>query len=605
MFVTPRVRLSRTGGVYITVLGSALIVSLLGLSALVGQRIQNRIVTASADMRQAQLNANTAAELAQLIMKQDTNWRTNRTNGDWFTNRNTSAGTCSLNVTDPLDGNLANDPDDPVVVLGIGYRGKAEQRMKLSVDSRQQPISSLRSAVAAGDTIDLSNDTLRTGGLISANTMAASLSQVYGSVEAVTVSGSTYNGTTTQINAGSRPTMPDWASVFQYYQDNGTQLDFNSLPTWSAINMGRNVGMESTVNSDDWTGTPPGIPTAQVSQSPDWKNSGSSSLKVTSRTDWYAGAAQRFDAFVKPGQQYYVEAWVNVSALLSARNFHVTIYTKGTGDASASFNVGPSGTVLSVLGIGVPAQLAGTVTAPAWTGQLEYAFVKIGGAESGYTGDFYVDDFVLREATTGRLIYQKVLSPNVNTLYASAPTNAAEGKTHGIYWINCNGNRLIIERSRIVGTLLVVNPGADSCVAQGPISWSPAVAGYPALLVDASTATAADFTLMATNRMLSEKENGTNYNPTGAEHAEFGQDAVLNDIYQSEINGLIAIEDDLTYHNRPLIRGQVLVGDDIANSSGALEIEFRPDSLLSPPPGFVGPYQYQRRPASTAKVVLP
>ena len=64
------------GGVYIAVLGTALLVALLGMTALVGQRMQNRMVTASADIRQAQLNANTAVELALLTMKQDANWRT-------------------------------------------------------------------------------------------------------------------------------------------------------------------------------------------------------------------------------------------------------------------------------------------------------------------------------------------------------------------------------------------------------------------------------------------------------------------------------------------------------------------------------------------------
>ena len=68
-------KLVRTGGMYIAVLGTALVVALLGISALVGQRIQNRIVTASADIRQAELNANTAVELALLAMKQEPNWR--------------------------------------------------------------------------------------------------------------------------------------------------------------------------------------------------------------------------------------------------------------------------------------------------------------------------------------------------------------------------------------------------------------------------------------------------------------------------------------------------------------------------------------------------
>ena len=61
--------------------------SLLGLSAIVGQRIQNRIVTASADIRQAQLNAQAAVELGRLIIEQDAAWRTTYDDLDqpWFT----------------------------------------------------------------------------------------------------------------------------------------------------------------------------------------------------------------------------------------------------------------------------------------------------------------------------------------------------------------------------------------------------------------------------------------------------------------------------------------------------------------------------------------
>jgi hypothetical protein len=167
------------------------------------------------------------------------------------------------------------------------------------------------------------------------------------------------------------------------------------------------------------------------------------------------------------------------------------------------------------------------------------------------------------------------------------------------------GQRLVIERSRIVGTLLVINPGAGSCVSYGPISWRPAVAGYPALLVDSDNgSSAADFSLNATNRGLSEKDIGVNYNPGGAGDEEFGQDADTNDIYRSQIRGMIAVRNDLAYENRPLVRGQIIVGNNIANSSGELEVDFLPESLLNPPPGFWS-YDYVRRTSSTQKAVLP
>src|SRR6478736_6304601 len=98
MVVARKYRSARDGGVYIAVLGSAMIVALLGMCALIGQRIENRLVVASTDIRQAQQNANAAVELALLAMKQDTNWRTTYANGNWFTGRNTGIGTCTANV---------------------------------------------------------------------------------------------------------------------------------------------------------------------------------------------------------------------------------------------------------------------------------------------------------------------------------------------------------------------------------------------------------------------------------------------------------------------------------------------------------------------------
>lgn len=583
--------LRRSGGVYIAVLGTALIVALLGLSALVGQRLQNRLIVASTDIRQAQLNANTAVDLGLLSMKQDTNWRTTYANGNWFTNRSTAAGTCTLNVIDPIDSSLSNNPDDPIVVTGIGYSGQAEQRLKVTVDPRKEPISCLRSAIAAGDLINLQSDTLRTNGLISANSVSATTSQVYGKVEAVSVSGSTYNGTTTQINSDKRPTMPDWASVFNYYRTNGTEILIGNLPS-ATPNLGRNVSIEN--GATDWTGSPTGTPTADISQSNNQVRTGSNSLRVQNRAAWNAGTAQYIDGFIKPGQQYTIDGYVYLPLLIGiVKNFRFTLFTKGT-SSGVQQDTGPDTLVLS-LGW---RQVSATLTAPAWTGNLEYAFIKIAGADSLNTSDFYFDDLTIRETTTGKFIYRQVLSPSINPF--GGGTNA-----EGIYWINCNGNRLVIERSRILGTLLVVNPGANSCVSNGPISWAPAVPGYPALLVDADTATDADFSINATNQALSEKENGVNYNPVGAPHDEFGQDADTNDIYRSAIRGLIAVEDDLSYQNRALIRGQIMVGDDVTSSSGELEVEFQPDSLLNPPPGFFAPYSYYRRPGSTQKVVLP
>ncbi len=600
---------ARSGGVYIAVLGTSLIVALLGLTALVAQRIQNRIVIAAGDIRQAQLNAHAAAELALLTMRNDSNWRTNQPNGSWFTDLDTGAGTSSAQVTDPVDAILSNDAEESVIVEGAGRRGLAEQHVRLLVDARKQPLNSLESAIAVASNIDLQSDTLRADALITANQVSASSSFVYGDVEAVTIGGSTFADTTTQIDSAKLPTMPNWSSVFNYYRTNGTPIAITSVPTTLPSNFARNPGIEQPVQSDDpfWTGKPPGMPTvtAQVSRSSNWKRNGSFSLRVANRTSWQAGGVQRIEHFIKPGEQYDVEAWaspdINVLIGSGSRDFHISLHVKGTNDAGAVVTT-PSAaatwlTILLSLSSN-PARITGRLTVPTWSGDLEYAFIKIADASSsGGTDEFYVDDVLIREVTSGRYIYRRVLSRSANPFGATNP--------QGIYWINCGGQRITIDRSRIVGTLLLINPGPGSSIAYGPIHWSPAVAGYPALLVDADDPSAADFAIRASRWPLSETDQSTNFNPASTPHGDFGADTDTNDIYESVIQGLVAIEGDLTYYGSPLVRGQILVGGNVGNSSGQLEVEYKRDALLNPPPGFLGPYSHLRRPASIQKAVLP
>jgi hypothetical protein len=334
--------------------------------------------------------------------------------------------------------------------------------------------------------------------------------------------------------------------------------------------------------------------TADLDQRDNPVHNGSYSMRVQNRQTWYAGASQPIDSFVKPGQQYQIDCWVNLQQGV-LQSFYISLYTKGTSNSSASFVTGSN--TLAINGFWV--KVSATLTAPAWSGNLDYAFIKVAGSSSGNDGDFILDDVTIRETTSGRFIYRQVISPSLNPF--GTTTNS-----EGVYWINCNGSKLVIERSRILGTLLVINPGAGSCVANGPIHWSPAVAGYPALLVAADSAGSANFALNSTNRVLSEKENGVNYNPVGAPHQDYGQDADTNDIYRSEIRGLIVVRDALTYSNRALARGEIIVGDDLINTSGELEVEYSPDSLLNPPPGFTAPsYSYIRRPGSVTKTLAP
>src|SRR5262249_14220083 len=155
----------------------------------------------------------------------------------------------------------------------------------------------LRSAIAVGGSIGIVSDTFRTNGLTTANQIVASGSQVYGKVEATSISGTTFNGTTTTVTSDKRPKMPDWTSVFQYYKVNATSLDISSLPS-TTPNLGRNTSFDTDITY--WTGTATGLPTATL----DWKtgvNGHAACARVTNRTQLTSGASQYIDHFVKSG----------------------------------------------------------------------------------------------------------------------------------------------------------------------------------------------------------------------------------------------------------------------------------------------------------------
>src|SRR5262245_12152024 len=271
MIPSSKQRACRRGGIYIVVLGVSLIVAMLGLAALMGQRIQNRMLSSSSDVRQAQLNAHTAVELALLTMKTDANWRTSQTNGTWFTDRSTGAGTGSPLGTDPGDANLANDATQPVAIRGIGYAGKAEQRFDVSADPRRPPADVLRTSATAG-------------GLISGQSSTVDWNTVT----------STYTGAT-----------------------GATPITYSTLPLANdpLFEPGRNLSFDN--GTTDWDDDPPGLPDADFTGP--LATLGHSACLRVDRTDRRAGAGNRLQVgLMKPNTTYQVSVEIHpdLSAVL-------------------------------------------------------------------------------------------------------------------------------------------------------------------------------------------------------------------------------------------------------------------------------------------------
>jgi hypothetical protein len=557
----------RTGGIYITVLGSALIISLLALSALVGQRIQNRIVTQSADIRQAQLNAVTAVELGMLTIKQNGNWRGLRDGQSFlFTSRSTGSGSsCSLEAPDAAS-DAVDIADRPVRLVGIGRHGPiaggaprptAEQRLELIVEPWRTPHDCLKPGSSA---------------------------------------------------------TPDWQTIMDYYggppmsaSGVGTKLEITSLPD-RAPPLGSSFAQNVSVTFNDWywdraDQIASGAPEFASSNVDRLENTlGHQACLEVQRSDRKGGVANRLKAWLlKPNTQYRVD--VQIYAGLLGNTFKAFLITETAGDIEVIS--GSTASIIAAVGLSWQDR-SFTVTTPAWTTHPDNVYLAINtNTAGGSAADFYLDNIDVYE-TGARFIYQTVLGPGVNQLYSGAPTNS-----QGIYWLDCqNTTKLVIERSRIFGTLLVENPGPGSCIDYGPVHMSPAVPGYPTLLVCNAGGNA--FAIRATpdpssdpsDDDLKEGANGTNFNPTGAAHKTLGTDSDQSDAYDSEIRGLLVVSGALDYANNPTIRGRILVG---GSATGTPAFTYLPDSLLNPPPPLGGfyTYRYDRRPASMSKAVVP
>lgn len=127
---------SRRRGValYVSVLATATIVSVLALSAVAVVRLERKQAEAINARLAARANARSAVELALRVLNNDSNWRTTYANNAETTPVSlgpNGAGTLSWKLFD-VDGNLTN-ADVELWLKGIGRVGDAVQVSSLQI----------------------------------------------------------------------------------------------------------------------------------------------------------------------------------------------------------------------------------------------------------------------------------------------------------------------------------------------------------------------------------------------------------------------------------------------------------------------------------------
>ncbi len=214
------------GSVYLYVLASSLLVTILGLGSLAAVRIQMRSTRLVRDSAEARACAVSAIELGLLQIKQNPNWRTTWPNGTWLDNKELGAGRLTLQGTDPGDGSLSDSAYEPLVLTGIGTKGRARHKVQVTLVPVVKPLAVLSACLAASDQIVISatKQISVIGAPLSTNAALRNSGKVDGNIEAQSLNpGGDITGT--RAVPGTIKPMPE-ASVFTDYVSKATAVPY-------------------------------------------------------------------------------------------------------------------------------------------------------------------------------------------------------------------------------------------------------------------------------------------------------------------------------------------------------------------------------------------
>lgn len=135
------------GSVYILVLGVSLLVTVLGVSALMATRVERDRSVLDRDAQQARRYAESAIDLALLKINNDTGWRGTYTHDSWTGEQAFGTGAIDWKLVDPTDTDLADDASQNVDLVALGKVGEARQMVQVTL---QPPASANIEALRYG-----------------------------------------------------------------------------------------------------------------------------------------------------------------------------------------------------------------------------------------------------------------------------------------------------------------------------------------------------------------------------------------------------------------------------------------------------------------------
>lgn len=224
----------RRASIYVMVLGTALLVTVLGLSALLNVQVKSAVQSGGADFAQARLLAQSAIDYGMSLTSSDPYWRDKRASGSWIAGMKAGNGTFDLSVVDPNDGDFTDSPTEAVLMTGTGRFGDAACALRVRLKPQVAPLDVLRTSVHVKNGLVIATNARITAndGPVSSNGTIQVDGGINGDVEAAAVVNPQKVTGTVTAPAPAKDAPPD--AVIDYYMARATPIPYMNL-IWKCV----------------------------------------------------------------------------------------------------------------------------------------------------------------------------------------------------------------------------------------------------------------------------------------------------------------------------------------------------------------------------------
>ncbi|MCK5269461.1 MAG: hypothetical protein KAJ46_01700 [Sedimentisphaerales bacterium] len=215
-----------TGSVYFLTLASALVLVALVLGLSVHNLQFRRSSRSQTQIDRAYIYAEFGIRHAMHFTKVEPDWRQILSNGTWLEDIAVDQATYTVTGIDPVDGDLANNPDDPVVLTATATINDVSRT--ISVKTKPAPFRILNYAVAAANNIDISNK-VRINGDVTSNAdidKSGGNTWIFGNAEAVGTIHETINISGDIVPGSSPKDFPNAEEIMAYYTSRATFIPY-------------------------------------------------------------------------------------------------------------------------------------------------------------------------------------------------------------------------------------------------------------------------------------------------------------------------------------------------------------------------------------------